>query len=168
MRVAVTDHAVKRFRERVEGAASFDEDSVRLLIRSLVHDGFVEGSVRPHPKKFGRRIIPFSSGSSVLYLSLGPNETKVPADFAVVGVMFEKELGGKVESGVTLGDVFPTLVKMNLAKAPPRFIGCIVEDGVEERYDLGGVRELRRLAANLGEKLRVYQLLDDEEVRKLM
>lgn len=168
MRIAITDHAVQRFQERVEGAGSFDADSVRELIRNLVLEGFREGAVRGHPQHYGKRIVPFTSGPSVLYLSLGPNETSVPADFAVVNVMFEKELGGKIEIGATLGDAFPTITKMDVTKRAPRFIAVLRRDGVEDHYDIGGVRELRRALKDSAESVQVYELLEESEIKKLL
>ena len=107
MRVAVTDHAVDRFIDRVAGAKGFMRESVRQIIRKLVEDGFTEQQVRPHPLDKSRRVIPFKSGESILFLSLGPNTTSFKdAEVAVISVLFEHEVTeGKVGMNVKLEDV---------------------------------------------------------------
>lgn len=110
MNIAITNHAVERFMERVEGAQNFEPESVRVIIRYLVEQGFKEGALADHPFAASKRMIPFKSGNSILYLSLGPNLTSHEGDLTVISVLYEQEVtGGKSGLGVTLGDVFKDL-----------------------------------------------------------
>ena len=109
MKVAITDHAVTRYVERVQGAKDLSTDSVRMVIQELIDEAFATGNVRNHPSEGGRKIVPFKSGNANLYLSLGPNETRFPGDFAVIGVVFDRELGGVGGMGVKLGELAPAL-----------------------------------------------------------
>lgn len=130
MNVAVTDHAVGRYKQRVQGATDLERESVRGIIRSIVETAFKEGQVRNHPTSQSKRVAPFQSGGSTLYLSLGPNKTRIPGELAVVSVLFEKELG-KVGLGVTLGDVTDVVVQVD-RKPPPRFVLLVGADGLEK------------------------------------
>lgn len=147
MRIAVTDHAVERFMERVEGAKGFYRESVRQQVRKIVADGFREGVVRPHPFEHGRRIIPFQSGDSVLYLSLAPNDTKFKADVAVIGVLFWSEVSpGQSGIKVTLGDLFPNIGEKIARVRPPQYIIRIgLEENSIEEYRLKDETALREL-----------------------
>jgi hypothetical protein len=168
MKFAVTNHAVDRYKERVEGADQFDDDSVRQIIRSLVKDGFRNNAVRPHPRHRGKQIIPFTSGKSVLYISIGPNETGFDGEFAVVGVLFEKDITeGKVEMGVTLGDKFPQLSQ----RKTPRY-HVLISNGVNEpdRISFGGERELQKFLSKQKpeqERTSIYVLVDEDEKKRL-
>lgn len=159
-RVAVTNHAVDRYQERVDGAKDFDKESVRSIIRDLVAQGFESGTVLPHPTEAERRIIPFKSGASVLYLSIGPNTTTFEAEFAVIGVLFEKEVTmGKIEMGITLEDVASeALSKVKPTKrSPPAWI-VFVGEGDVEMYEARTLEEVLDLLADRKEYLRVYRL----------
>lgn len=141
MKIAVTNHAVDRYRERVPGAADLEDESVRDVIRDRIEAAFRAGMVKDHPTEAQRRIIPFKAGDSMLYFSIGPNTTKILADFAVIGVLYEKELG-RVGMGVTLETVAPGLRKMTpAAPAPPEYI---VRIGIES-YDARDDDELQKL-----------------------
>jgi hypothetical protein len=167
MKIAVTYHALERYRARVEGAAGFSDESLRSIIRDLVIWGFELGAVRPHPTEKDRRIIPFKSGETVLYLSIGKNTTTFRADLAVIGVVFEKEVTqGKVGMGVTLQDVAPVLKNFIAANpGPPRFAVFIgSEEGSIEHYRVRTSEELKAIIftrqPGAGE-LAIYQLLDE-------
>lgn len=170
MKIAVTNHAVQRFQERVEGVSSFDDESIRKIIRTLVELGFEEEVVRPHPRHFDRRIIPFSSGPSILYLSLGPNLTTFEGEFSVIGVLFERELSdGKVGLDVTVGDTNPILATIAPAQRVSRFVVTVGAGKSIERYDIGGVRELKKfLERRVAGPVNVYRLLEDKELRGLL
>ncbi len=134
-KVAVTTHAVERFRQRVQGAQGFEDESIRSIVRGLVESGFAEGLVRPHPYEKERRIIPFQSGKSVLYLSVGPNTTFFQADLAVISVLYERDLSpGKVELGVFLGDVSPVLQEAKAVEPAPEFLLVMLLQGWTETY----------------------------------
>ena len=162
MKIAVTNHAVQRYQERVEGAREFDSESVRRLVRDLVKEGFRTGAVRPHPHISERRIIPFTSGKSVLYLSVGPNTTTFKADLSVIGVLFEREVtGGKQGMGVTLGDVVqrtPTEPQQR-----PLFIATISGDGYF--YKIQNENELLVFLEEESKRgvVSVYRLTDEHE-----
>lgn len=103
--IAVTNHAVDRYRERVDGAKVLDKESARSIIRKLVEEGFTTGSVSENPHYRGRMMVPFVSGKSVLYLSIGDNNTSHDGELAVIGVLYEHETtGGKIGTGATIED----------------------------------------------------------------
>jgi hypothetical protein len=159
MKVAVTNHAVDRYVDRVEGAKGFEREAVRESIRKIVEDGFAEGMVRPHPLEEDRRVVPFKSGESILYLSLGPNNTSfLDADLAVISVLFEHELtSGKVGMGVRLEDI-SNLGQMKVSKKVPRFV---VHIGIEE-YKVMTVEDLQLfLAEKKGQDVKVYELKEE-------
>lgn len=175
MKIAVTSHAVDRYRERVEGAKGFNDESLREIIRDIVRKGFDMGMVRPHTTEKSRRIIPFQSGDSVLYLSIGNNTTNYPADLAVIGVLYEKEVTpGKVTMGVTLGDVLPELKNAkrrievgeegNNRGTTPRFLLFIGPvDKTIDQYRAANVQELRRILHTRKpkpEEVSIYQLIE--------
>ena len=115
MRTAVTNHAVDRYRDRVDGAKGFERESIRDRIRELVEEGFKENAVRDHPTEQDRRIIPFKSGESILFLSIGPNTTTFDADLAVISVLFERELTEGRKGGFgTLEEVAPQLKELKV------------------------------------------------------
>lgn len=156
MRVAVTAHAVERFRLRVEGAQGFEDESIRSIIRGLVESGFAEGLVRPHPLEKDRRIIPFQSGKSVLYLSIGPNTTTFVADIAVITVLYERDLSpGKVELGVFLGDVSPGLSEKAQEEAP-QFLLVMLLQGWTETYPAKDEQALQALLERRKPKTNEY------------
>lgn len=159
MRVAVTEHAVDRYIDRVEGSKGFMRESIREIIRSIVEDGFKEHAVLPHPQESERRIIPFKSGESVLFLSLGPNTTSFKdAEVAVISVLFEHEVSaGKIGMGVTLGDVMDSLSRLTVAKKVPQFV---VRIGLEE-YSVMTEEDLQFfLEEKKGQDVQVYELKD--------
>jgi hypothetical protein len=122
MKIAVTNHAVDRYRDRVEGAQGFHKESVREAIRLIVEEGYEKGIVRDHPLLSRRRVVPFKSGDSILFLSIGPNTTDYEAELAVIGVLYEKELSeGRISLGVTLGDLFPNGFNIELDKKHYRY-----------------------------------------------
>lgn len=165
MRIAVTKHAIDRFRERVEGAEGFQDESVRRQIRKIVEDGLRFGVVKDHPLVSNRRVVPFKSGKTVLFLSIGPNTTDYKADTAVIGVLFENEVSeGKVGLGIRLGDLFPALRDMKVPEKKPRFIMYVgpVESTVE-RYLVQDEKELRSILATRTPKhdeVSLYGLID--------
>lgn len=150
MKIAVTNHAVDRYRERVAGADGFQKESIRAEIRHIVNEGFEHGLVREHPLDAERRIIPFRSSESVLFLSIGPNTTDYEADLAVIGVLYEKEVSsGRVGIGVRLGDIYPELKTAEVASDSPKFLLFIgpVKESIE-KYHAVDVEELRKILDN--------------------
>jgi hypothetical protein len=146
-KVAVTDHAVDQYRERVEGAKELTKESIRDLIRKHVAQGFATKTVKEHPTESKKRIISFVVGSNTLWISIGPNETSFPGDIAAITVMFETEMHGRKGMGVTLGDALPALRELHvLQPAPviPRYIVRIGTGG-SESYDIEGDEELQDL-----------------------
>jgi hypothetical protein len=146
MKIAVTNHAVDRYRERVSGADGFQKESIRAEIRHIVNEGLEHGLVREHPLDHERRIIPFRSAESVLFLSIGPNTTDYEADLAVIGVLYEKEVStGKIGLGVQLGDIYPELKKVKVTSDSPKFLLFIgpVKETID-RYYANDVEELRQ------------------------
>lgn len=161
MKLAVTSHAVKRYQERVEGAEVFDDESVRKIIHDLVCEAWGTGAVRPHPTISDRRIIPFQSGRSILYFSVGPNTTSFEADVAVIGVLFEKDLTqGKVGTGATIGDVVKGVTVVPVLSRPPRFIVLVGEEDSIEVVRLVDEEKLQQWLANRGaaDAAHVYEL----------
>lgn len=135
MRIAVTNHAVDRYRERVPWAEGLMDESVRDIIRDRVSEGFENMMVREHPTVPDRRIIPFKAGSSILYFSLGPNTTRVAADVAVIGVLYEKELG-RTDLGITLGQALPELTTIEVRRHAPDYLVRIGLESYEVYDDL--------------------------------
>lgn len=113
MQIAVTDHAVQRYQQRVVSAENLDRESVRTVIREMVRTAFTNNTVRDHPGYPDRRMVPFTVGKQEFFLALGPNDTKFPGDWAVIGVLHDRELG-KQGMGTTIGDLIPETVKQQL------------------------------------------------------
>jgi hypothetical protein len=164
MKIAVTNHAVERYLERVEGAKGFEREPVRQIIRDLVDRGFAEGAVRDHPYDPARRIVPFKSGKSIMYLSIGPNLTNYEADVAVIGVLFERELtGGKQSLGVQLGDVAPALASMTVREPAPKFVVFIGKWPTIEYYGKDTLKEIDDLVSERGVErnlVRIYKIIE--------
>lgn len=163
--VAITKHAVDRFMERVEGAEGFCEKSIRDQIHRIVAEGYCLGVVRDHPLVTNRRVIPFKSGDTVLFLSIGPNTTDFDAEVAVIGVLYEKEMTeGRVGLGVKLGDLFPDLHANVTTTNKPRFLLFIGPVGTTiERYYIKDEIELRDVIRNRAAKpgeVSLYELID--------
>lgn len=169
MKISVTNHAVDRYLERVEGAKGFYRESVRDQIRKLVEDGFQEGAVRPHPEDPVKRIIPFKSGESTLFLSIGPDTTGRDGDLSVISVLYEHEATpGKMGLSVTLGDIV-RLLDERLPKLDPNpkhpryilFVGPV--ETTMERYTFKDEEELRYIIRTRKPKVdevAIYQLIE--------
>lgn len=167
MKIAVTNHAVDRYQQRVEGAKSFDRESIRSIIRFLVDQGFENGMVFPHPTEMERRIIPFKSGESILYLSIGQNTTNFEADVAVIGVVFEKDVTeGKIGIGVVLEDALKRLKEFKVADdKPPRFIVTVGGANSIETYRFKSDEELKTFMSSRSDQtlVDIYELLEEQE-----
>lgn len=168
MKIAVTNHAVVRYKERVQGAEDMEDETVRDVVREKILAGFKDGLVRDHPTEKERRIIPFKAGQDILYFSVGPNKSAtIAADLAVIGVLYDKELGGKVSTGVTLEDVAPSIKSLAIQpRRPPQFVVQIGE-GVEsvEVYKAEDLTELQSLLQRRQpdpEQVLIYELSDLE------
>ena len=104
----------------------------------------------------------------MLFFSIGPNTSEtVVADLAVIGVLYDKELGGgKRSTGVTLGDVAPALKDVPKSKkSPPRFIVQIDHGGEDtiETYKLKEQKDVEELLERRKpdpEQVLVYELSD--------
>lgn len=165
MKIAVTHHAVDRYLERVEGAKGFHRESVRDQIRTIVEEGFELGFVRDHPLDPDRRVIPFRSGETLLFLSIGPNTTSFEADLAVIGVLYEKELSyGKVGLGLRLGDLFPEVQDKPLQEKKPQYLLLIgpTETTVERYFlkDEAALREIVERRTPKVEDVTIYRLIE--------
>lgn len=150
MQIAVTNHAVERYQQRIPSAAKLDRESVRALIRERVEDAFEQKQVQDHPGFPERRMIPFQVGQEKMTLALGPNDTSFPGDWAVIGVLFDRETGQK-GIGTTIGDAVSNSVKAELTemvKVPPK------------------MRYLIRIGGNASKE--IYEALDGEAMRNLL
>ena len=149
MQLAITNHAVDRYRQRVVSAAKLDNESIRTMIRMEVERAFNSGEVKDHPGHPERRMIPFMVGQEKLYIALGPNETDRPGEWAVIGVLFDRDIGPK-STGVTLGDIMPNDVKQRLteAAAAPKKARYLIRIGgsnskeIYEAYDNDALKSL--------------------------
>jgi hypothetical protein len=114
MRIAVTNHAVERYQERVPGASKLNAEAVRNIIRSLYVEAVENNTTREHPGYPDRAMVPFSAGREQMFLAVGPNKTKFPGDIAVLGVLYDREVG---RSGVaSIGDHLSEETKQKLAQ----------------------------------------------------
>lgn len=148
--VAVTNHAVERYRQRVVSANKLDEESARTIIRDMVDAAFQKGSIQDHPDNQRQRLIPFTVGSDRLNLVLGPNSTDYPGEWAVVSVLYDREIG-RGGTGVTLGDVLSDEKKQELVaqtKAKKaRYLVRIGGASSKEIYEAADGSELKDLIA---------------------
>jgi hypothetical protein len=142
MNLAVTNHAVERYQERVPSAAKLEREAVRSTIRSLVVEAFQKKMVRDHPGYPERRMIPFVVAKEQMFLALGPNETGFPGDWAVIGVLFEREVG-KTSIGMTIGESLSESTKKTLADVvaevqatPTKYLVRIGGSKSKETYDV--------------------------------
>ena len=160
MRTAVTNHAVDRYRDRVDGANGFERESIRDRIREIVEEGFRENAVREHPTERDRRIIPFKSGESILFLSIGPNTTTFDADLAVISVLYERELTeGKKGGFGTLDEVAPQLKDVKVEKRWYPLIVFVGDPDSIEYYKFTSREELQKWAVQRNPNLiAVYEL----------
>lgn len=169
MKIAVTNHAVIRYKERVPGADVLEDESVRDVVREKIENGFTEGLVRYHPTVRERRIIPFKAGEQMLYFSIGPNKASSTyfAHLAVIGVLYDRELSdGKVGMGVTIEDANAELRDLIIAQqGPPQFILQVGNSDSIEVYRAKETQELKALLLrrrpDVGQVL-VYELSDIE------
>lgn len=152
MQVAVTNHAVERYKQRVPKADKLDNEAIRQVIRERVDEAFDQGTVRPHPGNHpDRRMIAFTVGQENVYLALGPNITDVPGEWAVIGLLFDREVGQK-GIGSTIGDIVPEELKQKLAEvaATPRTVKYLVRiggTGSKEVYEASDNDALKNLLA---------------------
>jgi hypothetical protein len=141
MNLAVTNHAVERYQERVPSSAKLGAEAIRSTIRSLVEEAFERKQVREHPGFPERRMIPFTVGKEQVFLALGPNDTTFPGDWAVIGVLYEREVG-KTGIGATIGDTLSDATKKSLAgvvaevaSTPTKYLVRIGGPKSKELYD---------------------------------
>lgn len=148
MQLAITNHAVERFKERVGSADILTDDAVRSVIKMRVEAAFLDGTVMDHPGFPERRLIPFQVGQDTLVLALGPNDTKFPGEWAVIGVLHSREVGRK-SSGATLGDTISSSMREQLLqKVLPQKSKFLVRiSGGPEMYDVKDEEDLDALLA---------------------
>jgi hypothetical protein len=148
MQLAITNHAVERFKERVVSADALTDDAVRAVIKMRVEAAFLDGAVMDHPGFPERRLIPFQAGQDDLVLALGPNDTKFPGEWAVIGVLHSREIGRK-SSGATLGDLVSDKLREQLMqKVLPQKTQFLVRiGGSSETYDVKDEEDLEALLA---------------------
>lgn len=160
MRTAVTNHAVDRYRDRVDGAKGFNRESIRERIREIVEEGFRENAVRDHPTERNRRIIPFKSGESILFLSIGPNTTTFEADLAVISVLFERELTGGRQGGFgSIEDVAPHLKNLKIEDKWASLVVFVGSPDSIEYYRFSSREELHAWATKRNPpSIAVYEL----------
>jgi hypothetical protein len=115
MQIAITNHAVERYQQRVPSVAKLDVEAVRSIIRERVEEAFEQKQVRDHPGYPKRRMVPFQVGQEKMFLALGPNDTSFPGEWAVIGVLFDREVGQK-SIGTTIGDIIGESLKADLAE----------------------------------------------------
>jgi hypothetical protein len=170
MKIAVTNHAVDRFAERARGVKGFERDSIRTMVRQIVEDGFKENVVRDHPQYKDRRIIPFRSGESILYLSIGKNTTSFPGDVAVIGVLYEHEMTlGQIGIGTTLGDKFPDLKDIPTDNFHPKYRVFVGSGDTIESYSFNEKKEVRELLSKRQvpmSEVAIYRLVEDPGLYK--
>jgi hypothetical protein len=107
MQIAIMNHAVERYRQRVPNAAKLSDEAIRKVIGELVDEAEASGSIQEHPRAPGRKMVEFLIGQERLYLALGPNDSDretFPGEWAVIGVLFARDVGQK-GSGATIGDL---------------------------------------------------------------
>ena len=149
MKIAVTNHAVARYQQRVPSAEKLDVESVRTIIREMIESAFRDGTVRDHPGDYpDRRMIPFTVGDDELYLALGPNETGFPGDWAVIGVLYDRELG-KRSTGATIGD--------RLSKDQKTKLESTIKEAGKVKY-----------LVRIGDSKEVYEAKNDEDLQELL
>ena len=122
MQIAITNHAVERYRQRVPNAAKLDDDAIRRVIRELVDEASVGGSIQKHPGYPDRRMVVFHMGPEKFYLALGPNESDrelFPGEWAVIGLLFSREVGQR-GTGATIGDKVSDELRQQLTERTHR------------------------------------------------
>jgi hypothetical protein len=174
MEVAVTNHAVDRYQKRVRGTEKIERETLREMIRELVSRSFESGLVVEHPGHPERRMVPFEAGGEKLVLALGPNTTTFPGRWAVIGVLYEREVG-KTSTGAVIGDVVSEELKQRLAEevtrtgpSRPRFLVRI--PSTKETYeaaDYNGLFDLLHRRRPDPSDVEVYERVVDEEMRQL-
>jgi hypothetical protein len=146
MLLAITNHAVERFKERVVSADILTDDAVRAVIKMRIEAAFLDGAVMDHPGFPERRLVPFQAGKDDLVLALGPNDTKFPGEWAVIGVLHSREVGRR-SSGATLGDTVSSelreKLKQKVLQQKTKFLVRI--GGSTETYDVKDEAELEGL-----------------------
>ena len=150
MQIAVTNHAVERYQQRVPSVAKLDMESVRTLIREKVEEAFDTKQVKDHPGYPDRRMVPFQVGQEKMFLALGPNNTSYPGDWAVIGVLFDREVGQK-SLGTTIGDIMGDALKADLAE--------MVRNVPKAKY-------LVRIGGSTSKEL--YEAVDGEDLKGLL
>ncbi len=125
MKLAITDHAVDRFIERVRGAERLSRESARDRIRLIVADAVRRDELRQHTADPDQKLCPFlDSEGNVLEICIGRNTTGFPGDFAVISILVGKQKTTPsrpfVEPlAVKLGDKFPQLKELISQPAAP-------------------------------------------------
>lgn len=118
MKLAITDHAVDRFIERVRGAEKMKREEVRDRIRLLIMAAGQSGEAHKSATDPDQRLIPFKdSEGNELSICIGKNTTGFPGDVAVISILTgkPKEIPSRpfVEPlAVKLGDKFPQLKEL--------------------------------------------------------
>jgi len=146
MQLAITNHAVERYKLRVPNASKLEDNVVRRIIHKEVEEADADGRIKPHPGYPDRRMVSFTAGKENMFLALGPNNTGVPGEWAVIGVLFDRELG-KNGIGATLGDAVSEEMKKQIADAitAPRTTQYLIRiggAGSKEIYDARDDQEL--------------------------
>jgi hypothetical protein len=143
MKIAVTNHAVERYQERVPGASKLDAAAVRNIIRSIYMEAVEKRTTLRHPGYSNRFMAPFSAGKEQMFLAVAPNKTKFPGDLAIVNVMYDREIG---KSGVaSLGDKLSEEDKKRLATKTIKETRFLVRVNKKELYEAGEEDEMFRL-----------------------
>lgn len=125
MKLAITDHAVDRFIERVRGAEKMKREEVRDRIRLLIMAAGQSMEAHKSATDPNQRLVPFKdSEGNELSICIGKNTTGFPGDIAVISILTgkQKEIPSRpfVEPlAVKLGDKFPQLKELISKPVPP-------------------------------------------------
>lgn len=112
--IAVTNHAVERYHERVQGSEALTSDTTRALIQSLVSDCLDRGDEMDHPGEPGKKLVPFNVGNQLLFIAIGPNQTTYPGQWAAVTVLFDRDLIPGETPMTTIGELNPQMKEIKL------------------------------------------------------
>lgn len=91
MNLAITEHAVSRYTERVRGAQGVDKEEIRDAIRHHIEVADAKGLIKDHPTSPDQKLAPFNVNGEVFYACIAPNTTNYPGDKAVVSVIQSRE-----------------------------------------------------------------------------
>jgi len=109
-------------------------------------------------------MVQFQVGQEKLFLSLGPNTTDFPGEWAVVGVLYDREIG-KSSMSATLGDLLSEETKRMLSAMvqPPKNLYLVRIRGSKEIYDVRDKQDLAEFLASRQPKPEDVELFERAE-----